>query len=394
MKPQSLLVFGNARRFTLAFGAVAMLLFFSCKSTEVEAVPESNQTTKEEKQEEPVEQTPVQNEAKPSVDHSAENAKLIEEIEKARKEAIDAGAEKYYPELLASTDESFANVKKSVDESPSEDHSAELKDILDKYRSLAMASKAQELKEKVSTLDESDLDLKAQKISEGALYEYSELGSNNGSGSDLLSKANNAYNSYNSLLTKGLMAKAGRERKSALSAKKDADSVKAAVAKKTKEQYKSAADTFKNADTAYARKKLEEAYDGYKSSKEVFAELYEIVKKDREEAQARLEAAKARVAASANVAADADGTAPLKEKISGIEDESTELLEKDSFANPNDAVIDLESGEVAQEASEMAENAIAEDEALKNAESAPLGEEEIKDDDVVEEEFNPIIDAK
>ncbi len=348
------------RGFVLSIGAVALISFYGCKSTDVETVPDDNTTQAEEPPAQVVDDSGNDENA---VDHTADNQALMEQIEQARKAAVDAGAEKYYPDILKSTDVGWSSVKKSVSEKPSDDYSNELNDILNKYKSLEKASLAQSLKEKTSAMAGGDIDASTKKAAEDALQKYDDLGANDGNGSDMLKQAELAYDSYSALLNKGLVAQAGRERKAALAAKKDADSVKASVAKKTKDRYKAAAETFKKADSAYSLRKIEEAYSGYKSSKETFTELYETVKKDREEAQARLEAAKARVAASASTAEEADGSAPLTEKVSGIEDENAVLLEKDNFAPPEESVIDVESGETAETAGRMAEGAIAAEEA-------------------------------
>jgi len=55
-------------------------------------------------------------------------------------------------------------------------------------------------------------------------------------------------------------------------------------------------------------------------------------------------------------AAAADATNPLTEKVSGIEDEDTTLLKKDTFANPEESVINVDSAEV----DKLAADALAE----------------------------------
>ena len=106
-------------------------------------------------------------------------------------------------------------------------------------------------------------------------------------------------------------------------------------------------------------KNIEKAYIGYKSSKESFSEMYEIVKKDREETEARLAAAREKVNAAEQTAVAADSAAPLTEKIAGIEDENAVLLQSDTFANPEDSISDVESGDVAKKAEQIADDAMA-----------------------------------
>lgn len=391
MKPKSLLGMKSAR--TAAIALVAALAFAGCKSTEAEPVPEPEPEVQPAEKSEQVDGGDLGGD---SVDHSADNSQMVEDVEAAREAALAAGAEKYYPDLLATTNTGWSEVKRGVLKTPSADHAAELEDYLARYRSLEKASRAQALKEKAAAMSGEDLDASAQKAGEDALMKYDELGADGGSGKDLLAQAELAYNSYTALLGKGLMAQAGRERKAALAEKKNADSVKASVAKKTKDRYKSAAETFKNADTAYSLRRVDEAYDGYRSSKETFAELFEIVRKDREEAQARLEAAKARVAASASAASEADGTAPLASRVSGIEDENAVLLEQDAFANPEDSVIDVESGAAAEAAEKMADGAIADEESSGRGAGGSSGPADDPEPEVLDEEDDgdPLVDAK
>lgn len=304
--------------------------------------------------------------AKKEAEIAKKTEAAIANADSARQAAIDAGAEKYYPKLLNDIDKQYDALKKKIAANPGTDYSAEVAEIAKKYEALEKASLARKMQDDMANLDFdfSSVDKNAAQTGADALKKFNSLNSN-ASGDDLLSSAEAAYNAYKTLLDKGYRAMAARERNDALKAKKDADSVKAAVAKKTKEQYTKAANTFVKADALYSRGSTYDAYSGYKTAKESYLELYEIVKQDREAAQAALEKAKQRVAEAANYSAEADTIAPITEKVAGIEDENVTLLEKDEFANPNDAVIDVESNETAKAVEKAAEAAIAEDEAKK-----------------------------
>lgn len=348
------------KQFAFALFALTSLLFIACGSTKVEAVPEDEtETTKvEEKQE-----NQKEDKKEEVADFSASNAELLEKVEAARKAAIEAGAEKYYKAFLAETDVKYAGVKINVKVNPSANYTEDLNDLIKRYESMEYAALAMGLKEKASGLNSSDLDAATLKKGSDALAKYSEL-TNGGASSDLLAQAKLAYQSYSDLVNKGFSAMAGRERKAALEAKKNAESVKAQVAKKTKEDYKKAADTFKKADSSYSLKKIEPAYNGYKASKEAWTTMFEIVKKDREETEARLAAAKQKVLEAEQAALAADTEAPLTEKVAGIEDENAVLLEADKFANPEDSISDVESGTVAETAGKIANEAIAAEEMI------------------------------
>ena len=83
----------------------------------------------------------------------------------------------------------------------------------------------------------------------------------------------------------------------------------------------------------------------------------------RAAAQAAIDRAKQKTADAANYATDADEIAPLTEPVKGIEDENAVLLEEDTLANPDDAVIDVNEGVTAKAAEQEAAAAIAAEEA-------------------------------
>lgn len=331
------------------------LIFASCGSTKVDETPVE---TESEVSESVDETAGAINDASKSEAKKIEdlNKALIAKVEEARNAAISSNAQQYYADLFKKTDSKFDKVKADYKKKPSVSYESELIDLRKTYESMDRISRATALKEKVASMDSKDVDVNLLKKADVAFEKYNS--NQNASGKDLLEQADIAYNSYFSLLNKGFMAMMGRERRSALSAKKDAESVKAQVAKKTKDQYKAASTTFKNADRDSSMKKYESAYSGYKTSKESFAQMFEIVKQDRAETEARLAAAKQKVLEAEQAAAKADAEAPLTEKVAGIEDENTKLLEDDKFANPEDSINDVESGDIASTAAQIANDAI------------------------------------
>ena len=332
--------------------AASSLFLVACGSTKVEDVSDSTENAADE-------QVPDSTDSASSEkDFSEANAAVLEKVEQARKNAIDAEAPKYYRALFDEATRKHNDLKSKIAHDKSTDYSAEANDLIQLYDSLTNASIAQLLKSKLSELNSSDIDAATLKTAEDALVAYDSLGVE-GSSSDLFKQSKIALDSYRKLVEKGFIAMAGRERKAALEAKKNAESVKAQVAKKTKESYKAASNTFKKADSDYSVKNIEKAYIGYKSSKESFSEMYEIVKKDREETEARLAAAREKVNAAEQTAVAADSAAPLTEKIAGIEDENAVLLQSDTFANPEDSISDVESGDVAKKAEQIADDAMA-----------------------------------
>ncbi len=337
--------------------------FVACKSTEVEepvVEPPVEETV-----EEVVEETPAPEPVVEAVDYSAANAKALATVEAAREKASAANAKDYYADEWAAAEKAFEEVKKNMAQDPTADYSAQLKDLADRYEALEKASQAQAMKKKADEMGFSEYDKVAYDNGAAALEKYAALG--DASGADHKTQADAAYDSYKTLLKKGFVAIAGRERQASLEAKKQADSVKAGVAQK--ETYTEAAETFKKADSSYVTGNIEGAYEGYKGSKEVFLKLYATISEKRAAAQAAIDRAKQKVQETESYAAEADEIAPLAEKVAGIEDEGTVLLEEDQLANPDEAVIDVNSGVTAEVAEKTAETAIAAEEAAEEAAS-------------------------
>lgn len=328
------------KKYLLTFFSVAAIaLYVSCGSTPTTepASEAKNQVTEEPAAvEEPAPE--VQKEPAPSEDFSAANNALMSQVDSARQKAVDAGAEKYFPDVLAATDSYYKELKSKIDANPSADYSAELKDVIERYNALATASLAKEMQEKAKELGLSDAD------AEDALKEFE----NSGNGADMQANANKALSAYSALLLQHLGAMAKTERNAALEAKKKADSVKAGVAKKA--EYTAASNTFKKADSALVTKNLEGAYKGYREAKNTFNSLYESIAEKRAAAQAAIERAKQRVAEAESYTIEADSIAPLQGEVAGIEKEDAVLLEEDSFANPDDAIIDVEDSAEAKTA--------------------------------------------
>ncbi|MBQ1972094.1 MAG: hypothetical protein II223_06600, partial [Treponema sp.] len=158
--------------------------------------------------------------------------------------------------------------------------------------------------------------------------------------SAMLEKANEAYSSFNSVLMGACKKLAKEERNGAFAAKKDADSVKAAVAEKA--AYGKAVEDFKKGDSNYAMQNPESALKNYQSAKGQFEVLFKTVSEKREAAQKAMEAAKNAVLETQNYAAHADKEAPLTgEEVQGIESEDAVLLEVETFADPKAAEVEL-----------------------------------------------------
>lgn len=260
-----------------------------------------------------------------------DNTVALKNIDDARKLAIDSGIEEFSPEMLKAIDDLYEEIKAKSEEG--KDISAESQDLANRYAALILYMKAYEANEEIS--DTEMVDLVQSLYNEGydALVAYENLFDDPSSkGSDQLEKATKASTCLNSVLIAIYKQVTKDERTDAFVAKKNADSVKAAVANKAK--YTEGVEAFKKGDSLYAMQSLEKAYDYYATAKDIFETLYKDIAEKRAATQKLIDSAKEKVEASEQFALEADVKAPIKGKLNGIEDEDAVLLPEDNYEDP------------------------------------------------------------
>ena len=322
--------------FLVLFSVFTILFFISCGSKPAPEEVEPEAPVVEENVEP---ETPVVDETdniiEPETEQLSEEelAALIAKIDEAREVAILAGAEKNAPDLLNSIDGIYEKAK----EENLQDNADSL--IL-KYSILASYAKAKNAKIEI---DENDLSGFAQKnYDEGVicLQKVEEVLSNIEEIEPNAQKdAESAYSNFTNVITIAYKKLAKEQRNLAYEAKVKSDSVRAGVSQK--ERYKEAADNFKSGDTLYSMQSPKKALEKYELAAQQFTELYEEVSEKRAAAQAAIEAAKRKVQESSQFAEQADEESPITEKLDGIEDADTVLLEEDDYENPEDAEADI-----------------------------------------------------
>lgn len=358
------------------FSCVAFaLIFASCKSTE--------QATDGEIDVPPVvEEIVEENESSAAEKEPEDNSSLISQIDDARQRALEEGAQDAYPEAFAALDASYEALKNLDD---GLDHSAELNDIKSRYEALQKAAAAKKLKERIDDEGLAENSPADYDKGEAALSEFDSLLNSvlsniaaiseslvpgdsavdnvkNAAGAPskkLLSKANEAYDSYYKVYFKSYKKFADDERKNAISQKKKADAVKAQISRK--QEYREYAELIQRGDSQYSTSNPESAYESYKEAAASYEALASDVAEKRAAAQKAIDEAKAKVNESGDYALNADSTNPLDEKVEGIEDEDAVLLEDDEFANPDDEIIqfgeiDSDFDSEIEEESEVNEN--------------------------------------
>ena len=381
------------------FSVFTILFFISCGSKPAPEEVEPEAPVVEENVEP---ETPVVDETDNTIEPETEQlseeelAALIAKIDEAREVAILAGAEKNAPDLLNSIDGIYEKAK----EENLQDNADSL--IL-KYSILASYAKAKNAKIEI---DENDLSGFAQKnYDEGvicfqkveeALANIEEIEPN------VQKDAESAYSNFTNVITIAYKKLAKEQRNLAYEAKVKSDSVRAGVSQK--ERYKEATDNFKSGDTLYSMQSPKKALEKYELAAQQFTELYEEVSEKRAAAQAAIEAAKRKVQESSQFAEQADEESPITEKLDGIEDADTVLLEEDDYENPEDAEADIsediddetlieESDETDKELIESeTETETEESENSEKIEDTLESEESTEKNDDSDESDEPIID--
>ena len=270
---------------------------------------------------------------------TVDNSSALEQADLARQAAIDAKADKVAPIQFAATDALLKTLQAQAETGV--DVSIGLKDVQTRYEALEKYAKAMDAKARVDELGFASYDQASYDKGNQAIADLQNLFSEtNILSSAMLEKANEAYSSFNSVLIGAFKKLAKEERIGAFAAKKDADSVKAAVAEK--DSYGKAVEDFKKGDSNYAMQNPEAALKNYQSAKGQFEVLFKTVSEKREAAQKAMEAAKNAVLETQNYAANADKEAPLTgEEVQGIESEDAVLLEVETFADPKAAEVEL-----------------------------------------------------
>ena len=289
---------------------------------------------------------------------TVDNSSALEQADLARQAAIDANADKVAPIQFAATDALLKTLQAQAETGV--DVSIGLKDVQTRYEALEKYAKAMDAKSRVDELGFASYDQATYDKGNQAIADLQNLFSEtNILSSAMLEKANEAYSSFNSVLIGAFKKLAKEERNGAFAAKRDADSVKAAVAEKA--AYGKAVEDFKKGDSNYAMQNPESALKNYQSAKGQFEVLFKTVSEKREAAQKAMEAAKNAVLETQNYAANADKEAPLTgEEVQGIESEDAVLLEVETFADPKAAEVEL-SETISEEATTTEEATVTEE---------------------------------
>ena len=307
------------KHYIIFFCAALVLGFVSCKSTKQDKVPPA----------------PAQVQPAKDVPVAADNSAALDAAENARRAAVKAGADKAAPDQFNETDSRYNDlVKRSK---AGENVTVELADVTARYRALEDYTKAAALKKRIDELGFQSYDKINYDRGTKALKDAENLSADkSAAGAKLYDHARTAYASFDTALRNAFRTRAREERAAAFSAKRNADSVYAAVAQK--KTYDTGVDEFRSGDTSYAQQDAENALKHYASAREIFEKLYADILEKRAAAQEAIEKAKAKVSETSDYAVQADKDAPLSgSNIKGIEDENAVLLKTETYDDPSTA---------------------------------------------------------
>ena len=308
----------------LASCACAALILSGCKSTPVE------ETEEVEEIQETVEQA----------DYTDSNNALLEKLNEARQSAVDAGADKYCAEGFAAAETEYQALVLSAEDS-SVDISKAAKDLNSRYEALSALAGAYSKKKTIDDNGYASFNQSAYDRGTAVLDELSVPGASLTLGKTFLDKASQADSEYSAVLNAAYRSLAKDERDLAIEAKRNADSVKAAVSRK--DEYDAAVGYVTKGDSNFVTQRADLALENYRKGKEEFIRLYTEIADARKQAQAAIEAAKARVAEAEKAAVIADEENPLDEDAAGIESEDAKLLEDDDFSSTENAAVEIEA---------------------------------------------------
>jgi len=256
-------------------------------------------------------------------EEQVKTSRLLDEMAKARTEAVNVKADMTYPAQFKSADDTAAEARKSYESNNLAEAQEKAQRATAQYRTLTNRMKIAELKAKIDKNKFAAYDAesykKAQDLSAKipGLYEPDPA--------KAFETSEEALGYYEKVKEAGFASMMNDAKKKADEARSRADSVKAAVA--MKDPYAKTVNRYRAAGIAAGNKKYEQAYTGYMTASDEFNDIYEKVKVKRAQANDAMERAKARQEASSKLAKEADREAPLPENAEGFSEEPVNLDE-------------------------------------------------------------------
>lgn len=310
----------NKRMIRMLLGLLIVVLATSCKSKPEEVAPEET----------PVVEAPVVEVVEPADVPAIEPAPAVtftdeeknalnDKVAAARNAAVDASADVLFADEMAAVDAACQDALAALEAGgDAEAFKAAAKDAIRMYKTLENAALADAEFNRIVALG---FDSDNPAAFDAACEMAGNLRAMAAEGADpaaLLSASENLLGSYRSILDAAFKKRADDQRQKYMDAEKQAKTIKAEVSRKA--DFNAAHQLCIEADAAYARTSYEMALDTYTRAVEKMTGIYTDVSRKRAEAQAAMDAARAKAEAAEQTALEADEIAPLPEDAVGFED--------------------------------------------------------------------------
>ena len=239
-----------------------------------------------------------------------DNGQMIDEVIAVRDDAVEAGAEEFFPEELAVADEyAYDALDYYNTVGTQEELEADAENFTNVYKAFEEAAYAAQVYIRIVENDFQSYDRNGFEAAERAVDELEVLAYSLADGEVLLAKAEEVHAAYDKVVKNAFKKKSDAVRNEYLAVKKDADGIKANVA--DKQGYAEAESHMKNAEAIFARMSYEAAFAEYTTAKDAMSSVYESVLAKRNAALEALERGRARAEELSILAAQADIIAPL-----------------------------------------------------------------------------------
>lgn len=254
------------------------------------------------------------------------NAELIEQLDAARKKAVDAGAERYLRDELSVVDIASAEAQTVYkDGGDPAEFNAKASDILYQYKALEQAALAADARKKINELNFADYAASEYNAAEEASRKVAQMFNAGSEGKALFEQAQKALAGYNAVLNAGYKVLAEKERDKVIQIKDKADGIKAGVADKA--GYANAVAFFTRGNQDLKSEENEKAYNNFITAGDMLNKVYRDVSKKRAAAEEAMARAKRRVEDADAVAVKADSIVPI-EKVESLDSAANESVQE------------------------------------------------------------------
>jgi len=269
-------------------------------------------------------------------DESNKQENLATNVEKARTEAIEKGADKIHAELFSKADKRLNSAKDLV-KKDKEGAIKEFEELVLVYKALGNLAQAHQIKADIDEMGFASLDAEMYKKAEDLYNDALTKCMKDGEGA--FRAAEESLSLYSELCDRGFSKLVDQAKNEAKAAKENCDSINAS--RSMTSEYNSAVKLYNEGAVANREKRYRDAYKSYLSARDAFNKTFKMAENKKKEAEAALQRAKEKMRESSSLAKEADKASPLKDGTQGFgEVDSSSLENKDSDRQEVDEIAD------------------------------------------------------